>query len=473
MRKWLIFLGIIVVIGVGGYFVLGRIRQQQREAVLNSLQTVQAIKGNLVTTIGGTGTVETNQTTVLSWQTSGIVDTVDIGIGDQVKSNQVLASLKKTSLPQNVILAQADLANSQKSLEDLYDTKFALTKAEQAVVQARDVVRKSQERVDGLESPGSQTDIDSAEATVLLAKIRLDKAWEDYKPYENKPEGNQVRAALFNQYAQAKQQYELAVRRLNNLQGSPSDLTIDLTEADLSVAQANLDDAIERYEQLKAGPDARDIAALEARIAAAQATLDLAKIKAPFNGTITEVNIMSGDQVTPGTPAFRLDDLTRLLVRVPISEVDISRVTLGQEATITFDAIPERTYRGVISEVAQVGLVNQGVVDFTVTIELTDVDELVKPGMTAAVNIIAEKLENVLLVPNRAVRVEEGQRVVYILVNGIPQPVKITLGASSEVDSQVLSGDLKEGDDIVLNPPLQFQFGEEPSFVRGMRGMGQ
>lgn len=473
MRKWLIFLGIIVVIGVGGYFVLGRIRQQQREAVLNSLQTVQAIKGNLVTTIGGTGTVETNQTTVLSWQTSGIVDTVDIGIGDQVKSNQVLASLKKTSLPQNVILAQADLANSQKSLEDLYDTKFALTKAEQAVVQARDVVRKSQERVDGLDSPGSQTDIDSAEATVLLAKIRLDKAWEDYKPYENKPEGNQVRAALFNQYAQAKQQYELAVRRLNNLQGSPSDLTIDLTEADLSVAQANLDDAIERYEQLKAGPDARDIAALEARIAAAQATLDLAKIKAPFNGTITEVNIMSGDQVTPGTPAFRLDDLTRLLVRVPISEVDISRVTLGQEATITFDAIPERTYRGVISEVAQVGLVNQGVVDFTVTIELTDVDELVKPGMTAAVNIIAEKLENVLLVPNRAVRVEEGQRVVYILVNGIPQPVKITLGASSEVDSQVLSGDLKEGDDIVLNPPLQFQFGEEPSFVRGMRGMGQ
>ncbi len=99
--------------------------------------------------------------------------------------------------------------------------------------------------------------------------------------------------------------------------------------------------------------------------------------------------------------------------------------------------------------------------------------ESVKPGMTAAVNIIAERLEDVLLVPNRAVRVEDGQRVVYILVDGIPQPVIITLGASSETDSEVLDGKVEAGDKIVLNPPLQFEFGQEPSFIRGMRNIGR
>jgi HlyD family secretion protein len=473
MRKWLIFLLILVVVVVGGYILWDRIRQQQRADVLRSLQTVKAVRGDLVTTIGGTGTVETNQTAVLSWQTSGIIEVVDAMIGDLVKTNQVLASLRQTSLSQNVILAQADLANAQKSLEDLHDTKLALTRAEQAVVQAREAVRKAQARVDGLGQPGSETTVDSARATVLLAKINLDKAWDDYKPYENKPESNQVRAALFNKYAQAKQQYDQAVRRLNNLLGSPSDLTVELTESDLSVAQANLEDAIEQYDRLKTGPDARDVAALEARIAAAQATLDMAHITAPFNGTVTEVYGKAGDQVAPGTAAFRLDDLSHLLVRLPVSEVDISRVIPGQEAVITFDAIPDKTYRGLVSEVARVGMVNQGVVDFGVTIELTDADERVKPGMTAAVNIIAERLNDVLLVPNRAVRVQEGQRVVYILANGIPQSVEITLGASSELDSQVLSGDFQEGDEIVLNPPVQFEFGQEPSFVRNMRGIGR
>jgi HlyD family secretion protein len=90
--------------------------------------------------------------------------------------------------------------------------------------------------------------------------------------------------------------------------------------------------------------------------------------------------------------------------------------------------------------------------------------------MTAAINIIVERLQDVLLVPNRAVRVKDGQRVVYILKNGIPEPVSITLGASSETDSEVVEGELQAGDRIVLNPPENFEFGQEPAFVRQMRG---
>ena len=113
-----------------------------------------------------------------------------------------------------------------------------------------------------------------------------------------------------------------------------------------------------------------------------------------------------------------------------------------------------------------VGTSTQGVVDFTVTVELMDADDAVKPGMTAAVNIVVEQLKNVLLVPNRAVRVQEGKRVVYILRDGALEPVSITLGASSDTDSEVVSGDLKVGDQIVLNPPVVFDQSGPPPFVQ-------
>jgi HlyD family secretion protein len=95
----------------------------------------------------------------------------------------------------------------------------------------------------------------------------------------------------------------------------------------------------------------------------------------------------------------------------------------------------------------------QGVVSFTVTVELTDADELVKPGMTAAVNVVIEEQKDVLLIPNRAVRLVDGERVVYVLVDGQPVQVKIKLGTSSDTMSVLVGGDIKEGDQIILNPP--------------------
>ena len=104
-------------------------------------------------------------------------------------------------------------------------------------------------------------------------------------------------------------------------------------------------------------------------------------------------------------------------------------------------------------EVTQAGTAEDGVVNFTVTVELTDADALVKPGMTAAVNIVVQEIKDVLLVPNRAVRLVDNQRVVYVLENGLPAPKDISLGASSETQSVVTGGDVKEGDAIILNPP--------------------
>ena len=222
-------------------------------------------------------------------------------VGDAVTKGQVLSSLLPTSLPQNIILAQADLVNAQKTLNDLYDTALALAQAQQKVAAAQDNVKSKQDTLDSLKQPARKVDIDQAQANVTTAKIQLDKARENYQPYENKPEDNPVRANLYSQYIQAQQNYDSAVRLLNNLQGTASDLSISVAEADLKLAQAQLEDAQKQYNDLKAGPSAVDVTDAQTKIEAAQATLNLARITAPFGGNITDVQIKLGDQVGVAT----------------------------------------------------------------------------------------------------------------------------------------------------------------------------
>jgi len=123
--------------------------------------------------------------------------------------------------------------------------------------------------------------------------------------------------------------------------------------------------------------------------------------------------------------------------------------------TLTFDAILGKEYHGEVVDATQAGTVEEGVVNFTVTVELTDADSLVKPGMTAAVNITVKEMLDALLIPNRAVRLVDGSRVVYLLVDGQPVKTEISLGSSSDTMSVLASGEVTEGDLIILNPPSE------------------
>jgi HlyD family secretion protein len=463
---------IVLALIVGGYFLWRAYQNRQKASLAQSYQTVALERGNLVASIGATGTVRANQTAILPWQTSGTVAEVSSAVGDQVAAGEILSTLKETSLPQTVIMAGAEMIQAKDALDELQKppTELALNQAQQVVALAEERVRNLEDHVSSLKSTANPADIDQARANVVLAANQLDKAKEDFQPYENKPEDNLVRAALLNRMAQAQKQYDAAVNRLNNLLGSVNAIDLAVAEADLAVAQSQLTDAQEKYQDLLDGPSADDLTAAEARLAAAQATVDLKQISAPFDGTLTQVNVKPGDQVSPGTLAFRLDDLSHLFVDVSVSEVDINQVEVGQPVQVTFDAIPEKTYNGRVSEVAMVTTPVQDVVDYLVTVELTDASQDIKPGMTAAVNIIVNQLENVLLIPNRAVRSKEGQRVVYSLASDRPTAVPITLGASSDLYSELVKGDLKEGDLLVLNPPLEFEQNGPPSFMQGFGG---
>lgn len=403
-RTWII-IGVVAVILLFVVFSSGG----GEEAPL--FETVAVERGNLQAFVGATGTVRARQSATLTWQTNGIVESVNVQIGDVVKQDDVLASLLKSSLNQGVILAEADLISAQNDLDNLLNSDTALLQAEQAVDDAEEAYQKAYNwRVE------------------LNGKI-------DIKEYIQDQFGN---------------------LRLKEYRGFASEETIEQAERDLALAESRLDDARREYERLLQGDDSAEVAAAQARVEAAQATLNQAYLIAPFAGTITQSQSINGDQITAGSSGFRIDDLTSLLVDVQVSEVDINTVEVGQNATLTFDAILSKEYTGKVVQVGQSGETVQGVVSFTVTVELTDADELVKPGMTTAVNIVVEEVQDVLLIPNRAVRLSDDQRVIYILdENNQPLQVEIELGASSDSFSVLAGGDIEEGDLIILNPPSQ------------------
>ncbi|GAB4546971.1 MAG: efflux RND transporter periplasmic adaptor subunit [Anaerolineales bacterium] len=401
-RKTWIIAGIVLIALVIGALVFSSRGKEQ-----TLYQTSPLARGNLVATVGATGSVRAQQSATLLWQTAGVVEAVNVKIGDEVKKDAVLASLDKSTLNQSIILAEADLASAQKALEDVKDSDTARAQALRTLDAAEGDYQKAFDYRKGLNG-----------------KITITEAYWSF---------GQLKTRKFKGYADAE--------------------TIKDADEKLALAEAKLNDARRAYERLKDGVDPADVAAAEARVAAAQATLNMARVAAPFDGTITQASPVIGDQAAAGSPAFRIDDLAHLLVDVQVSEVDINRVALDQPATLTFDAILGKEYHGKVSQVGQAGDTVQGIVNFTVTVELTDADESVKPGMTAAVNIVTEEQKDMLLVPNRAVRIVDGERVIYILVNNQPQRVKITLGATSDVMSVLASGDLKEGDLIILNPP--------------------
>jgi len=271
--------------------------------------------------------------------------------------------------------------------------------------------------------------------------------------YSHRPDGANDKDLMIIQMTNAKQNIFNLTSRYNWFTSKASSIDVEKSLAALNLAKAKQADAQRELDRVKKGNNVDDITAAKAKVAAAQATFNQTKVIAPFDGTVTQAQPQAGDWISSGQTAFRVDDLSKLMVDLEISEVDINTVAVGQSVIVSLDAIPNKIYKGIVSKVNQSAQTGQSGINFTVSVTLTDPDELVKPGMTAAVTITTKEVANALLVPNRAVRMLDGQRVVYVLKDKQPVPVKIRLGASADANGQVVGGDLKVGDLIILNPP--------------------
>lgn len=434
----------------------------------SNFQTAIIERGDLTAIVGATGIVEPNQSVELNWETTGRVESVNVAINDTVEMGEILSELAENTLPQSVILAKADLVSAKRELEDLIHSNTESALAYTELLEAEEDLRVAEdEREDWNYNEASDEKIDAARSGFLIAEeeYKAAKATYDLLSDLEDTDPKKVEAEEFMDAEKSKR--DKALRSLNYILGKAYDQEVAEDFADYDVALAQLEDAQREWERLRDGPNVNDITAAEAKVAAAEATVSLGWIEAPFGGTVTRALPKEGDEVDSGSSAFRIDDLSELFVEVEISEVDVNRIAVGQRADITFDAIIGETFTGEVLEVSSVGIDEGSGVDFQVTLEIIDPTEQVRPGMTAAVNIIVSEIKDVLSVPNRAVRLKGEQRVIFVLTDGGIQEVEVEFGSSSDIYSEIIAGDIAEGDLIVLNPPIEFATNHgPPPFMR-------
>jgi HlyD family secretion protein len=450
---WLIVAG-VVIIGVILGVVLSSGKTQK--TALANLQTVTLEKGDLTAVIGATGTVRSNQSAILPWQTSGIISRVNVAVGDKVVKDKVLMELDSTTVPPDIIHGYVDLTNAKLALDSAKsDTSTANAKL--ALANAQDAYDTALGNSWIIGRPvGSAHSIEATELSLEIARATLEKASKRVTKLSYLQDDDLAKLTAQQAEVNAAQNVRTLEVQLSYLKNVPDTNNTAILNGELEVAKAQLDAAQRAFNRVKDGPNVDDVAMAQANVDAAQAVVNKMKITAPFSGVVVDLKGLEGDLVSYGSNAVRIDDLSRLLVDVQVPEVDINSVKVGQDVKITFDAINDSEYSGKVSVVGKAGTISNGNVNFDVTIEILNPDGQVLPGMTAAISIVVNDLKQVLTVPNRAVRLLDSKHVVYILRNNFPTAIPVEIGASSDTVSEILSGDLKVGDLIILNPPTDF-----------------
>jgi HlyD family secretion protein len=390
------------------------------------------------------------------------IDSVAAAQATLADAQKQLADLRASPLPADVIAAQATLDQAKNSLQKLQQAPLPadVTAAQATLDQAKNSLKK-------LQDGALPTDVTAAQATLDQAKNSLKKLQEGPLPAD---------------VAAAQATLEAAKNSLTKLKAGPTqdDLTqaqaaIDQaranltkvkagsTAADIAAAQSTVDQARNNLTDLQAGAKSADVATAQAAVDQAQANLSSAQLQlneatltAPFDGVVADIPVTVGQTVGTSVAAVDLIDTSSYHVDMNVGESDISRVKVGQDVNLTFDALPGEVFTGTVSYVAPKATIASGVVSYlaTATLDPKAANAAVLPGMTTTAAAVVASQTNVLMLPNRAIKTEGRQKVVYV-VNGAAQiRVPVETGISDDQFTQVLDPTpLREGDALSLATP--------------------
>jgi RND family efflux transporter MFP subunit len=238
---------------------------------------------------------------------------------------------------------------------------------------------------------------------------------------------------------------------------------VNLAQAQYEIALINLKVAANTtlkkvyQEQVNIAEASWETAKLNLKIAklnleSAKLNLEKAVIMAPFDGVVTDITITEGKEIsaaTLATPAISLVDTSEMEMRGFIDEIDVAMVQLGQEANILLDALPDEEVNGRVTFISLVSTTRAGVVSYETTITLGNPVAGLRDGMSATAEVIIERRDDVLWIPNRAIGGTLENRTVVVLVDEQEEEREITLGLSDGINTEVLSG-LEEGEKVVL-----------------------
>lgn len=283
---------------------------------------------------------------------------------------------------------------------------------------------------------------------------------------------------------------------LNHAQLQQSEANLASALASMELAQANEGRARGLFAQEYVTRQDLDVAvqalkAAKAQYSVAQAqvvrdrrNLDNTVIRSPVSGVVVSRLVDVGQTVAASLQSPTLfqiaQDLSHMQIDTSYAEADVGNIRVGQQATFRVDAFPNRTFRGEVRQVRLNPTTQQNVVTYDVVVSVDNLDQALMPGMTAYVNIVVAQRKDVLMVPNAALRFrpsDAGPRqdkprnsgdkpksdatpmgTVYVLANGQPKAVRISVGITDNRMTEVSGGELKDGDAVIIEdrqPPAK------------------
>ena len=327
----------------GGGFLLYQLSGQ--DGSNQRFRTVKVERGEISTIVTATGTINPVVNVLVGSQVSGTIKHLYADFNSQVKEGQVIAQIDPSIFQAQVDQARANVLNAQANLlnvqSNLKNVQANLTKAEVSVVDTKRTLDRNLPLVE----------------KKVIAQAVFDTAQTNY----------------------------------------------DTAVAQEEAAKAQLESARSQVESSKA-----QVAQMRAALNLAETNLGYTTIRSPVNGTVISRNVDVGQTVAASLQAPTLftiaKDLTQMQVDTNVSEADVGRVRVGQEATFTVDAYPEKIFRGKVSEIRNAPTTIQNVVTYDVVILVDNKDLKLKPGMTANVSVLIAHKDDVLKIPNAALR---------------------------------------------------------------------
>jgi len=191
-------------------------------------------------------------------------------------------------------------------------------------------------------------------------------------------------------------------------------------------------------------------------------------VKSPANGTTANLAVAPGQQVSAAESVLLIESPADVWVKILVNEVNISKIELGQKAEMILDAWPDKTYQGEVKRMDQIGVLDQGVVVYSVYLVINDADLKILPAMTVTVDIELEKKEDVLVVPNKAIKVYQGDKAVRMVDEKTGQVIylPVQIGSRGLMNTEIVLG-VKEGQEIIVGEKSN---NDSSSQSRGMFG---
>ncbi len=418
---------------------------------------------------------------------------------DQAQANLNLAEMKLDQLKNNTY-SQADWASAQASVDNatsslknaqakLEEVKKGPTQAEiasqqAAVNQAKQSLTSAEDKYqmaagDNLSGSGYSS-VSAAQQAFNTAKANYDAAVQKLNDMMAGPIATDLQSAQTS-VDQAQANLKSAQAKLDQMKQGPQPTDLASAQNSVDQARASLASAQAKLDQLKAGPTQADLKAAQSALAGAkvdlsnktappkttdlvraqeqvrqaqvsleQAQNDLANatLVAPFDGIVSAVAGNVGEMVGSSS-VVTLVDPHSVRIDGTVDETDVAKIQVGQAVTVTFDALPDQRFQAKVIAVSPVGNTTQGVVSYQLAVGIDNPGRVLPAGMSASLSIVTEQKNNVLLVPNRAIKTQGRNKTVDVLVGGKTETKTVQTGSSNDQMTEIVSG-LAEGEQVVI-----------------------